>query len=367
MGRYRKEPPPQQGAASRVGVLLVNLGTPEAPTAPAVRRYLAEFLADPRVVEIPRVAWTPILHGVILRVRPARSARKYAAIWTAEGSPLLVHSVRQQSLLKGLLGERLKGLGLAADHAVVELGMRYGAPSIADALGRLREAGCDRVLVLPLYPQYAASATASAFDAVFAQLQAMRRVPALRTVDGFHDDRGYIRALARRVNDHWTRHGRPDRLVLSFHGLPRRSTDLGDPYAAQCEATARLLAEALGLDRTTCVTSFQSRFGRAEWLQPYTQATVESFARQGRSVHVFCPGFVSDCLETLEEIGIEVRQAYVAAGGRAFEVIPCLNEDAAWIEALAGIVLTQLAGWLDAPDPDGPAARGARAKAAFLR
>lgn len=331
-------------------MLLINLGTPDAATPAAVRRYLAEFLADGRVVEIPRALWLPLLHGVVLRIRPARSARKYAAIWSKEGSPLLVHSVRQRALLMGLLGERLKQLGLPGDSARVELGMRYGNPSVAVAMERLRAAGCNRVLAVPLYPQYAASATASALDAVFAATRGMRRMPALRTLDGFHDDPGYIKALAQSVNDYWVRNGWPDVLVLSFHGLPRRSVSLGDPYQAQCQDTARLLAAELGVEPSRFVVSFQSRFGRAEWLQPYTAATVKDLARQGkRRVDVFCPGFVSDCLETLEEIGIEVRDIFVAAGGEEFHVIPCLNEQPRWIAALADIVLQQLQGWLTAP------------------
>jgi protoporphyrin/coproporphyrin ferrochelatase len=349
MGRYRPEPPRDHAAAARIGILLVNLGTPDAPTPAAVRRYLAEFLADPRVVEIPRAIWRPLLHGAVLRVRPAQSARKYEKIWTKDGSPLLIHSVRQRSLLMGLLGQRLKALGLRADHAAIEIGMRYGEPSIGQAMERLKVAGVDRVLVVPLYPQYAASATASALDAVCASLHRMRRTPALRIIDAFHDDPGYIAALAQCVNDHWLRHGRPERLVLSFHGLPRRSLELGDPYYCHCQKTARLLVQALGLGKDDYVVSFQSRFGRAEWLKPYTLPTVEALARGGqRRVHVFCPGFVSDCLETLEEIGIEVRQAFMAAGGLEYDVIPCLNEHPLWIAALADLVLRHLQGWLAA-------------------
>ncbi|HZQ61550.1 MAG TPA: ferrochelatase [Casimicrobiaceae bacterium] len=350
MSRYSPEPPHDHTGIARIGVLLVNLGTPDAPTAPAVRRYLREFLTDPRVVEIPRAVWLPILHGVVLRTRPAQSARKYAAIWTKDGSPLLVHSLKQRSLLKGLVGERLKGLGLPGDLAEIEVGMRYGEPGIASALGRLRTAGCDRVLVVPLYPQYAASATASALDAVFATLRRMRRMPALRTLDAFHDDPGYIRALAQAVNDYWMRHGRPDQLVLSFHGVPRRTLGLGDPYFCQCQKTARLLVAELGLSAKQYVVSFQSRFGRAEWLQPYTAATAEALAKQGkRRIDVFCPGFVSDCLETLEEIGLEVKQTFLAAGGKEFHAIPCLNEQPLWIAALADLVLRHLEGWLAAP------------------
>jgi ferrochelatase len=350
----------------RLGVLLVNLGTPDAPTAPAVRRYLAQFLSDPRVVEIPSLVWKPILHGLILRTRPQKSAQKYAAIWGSEGSPLLVHSLRQRALLLGLLGEHLKAMGLPSDHAVVELGMRYGNPSIASALDKLAAQDCDRILVVPLYPQYAASTTASALDAAFAHLQSKRRVPAVRTLDSYHDDPGYIRALARVANDYWMKHGRPDRVVLSFHGLPRRVLDLGDPYHCHCQKTARLLAVELGFEPGQVAVTFQSRFGRAEWLKPYTIEVLTALAGEGQTrVDVICPGFVSDCLETLEEIGIEVRQAFLAAGGKDLHLIPCLNEHPQWIEALTALTLRELQGWLAAP-PDATARAATRARAIAL-
>jgi ferrochelatase len=349
---YLPEPPFDHDRAARAGVLLVNLGTPDEATPAAVRRYLAEFLSDPRVVEIPRLVWLPILHGVILRVRPARSAKKYAAIWGADGSPLLAHGKKQRTLLQGYLRERLKAAGLPPDHVAIELAMRYGNPAIGPALDRLRAAGCDRILVVPLYPQYAASTTASALDAVYAHAGRLRRMPGLRAIDCFHDDPGYVRALARSIEDYWFRNGRPDRLVMSFHGLPRRSLELGDPYHCHCRKTARLLADELGLDPKQYAVTFQSRFGRAEWLQPYTQDTVVALAREGVArVDVACPGFVADCLETLEEIGIEVKQAFLGAGGREFHAIPCLNEQPQWIAALVELVLANLQGWL-APPPD---------------
>jgi ferrochelatase len=352
MSRYRAEPQFAHDRQPRIGVLMMNLGTPDAPTAAAVRRYLAEFLVDPRVVEIPSIAWRPILHGVVLRVRPGRSADRYATIWTKDGSPLMVHSQRQRTLLHGNLGQRLKTLGLPSDHVQVELGMRYGTPSIADALHRLREGGCDRILALPLYPQYAASTTGSALDALFAAARSLRRVPALRVVDAYHDDPGYIGALAQSINDYWTKNGRPNKLVLSFHGVPRRSLDLGDPYHCHCYKTARLLTTELGLKPEQFVVTFQSRFGRAEWLKPYTEPTLVGLAKEGmRRVHVACPGFVSDCLETLEEIGLEARTRFLKAGGGEFHAIPCLNERPAWIAALAGLALRNLGGWLDVP-PD---------------
>ncbi|CAG1010207.1 protoporphyrin/coproporphyrin ferrochelatase [Burkholderiales bacterium] len=348
--RFLPEPPHAHDAIARLGVLIVNLGTPEAPTSSAVRRYLAEFLSDPRVVEIPSAIWKPILYGAILPTRPASSARKYAAIWTKDGSPLAVHSVRQRSLLMGMLGQRMKREGLPADFAPVELAMRYGEPSIASGLDRLRAAGTTRVLVLPLYPQYSASTTATVFDAVAAHLAKVRRAPALRFVDGFHDDAGYVKALAQNVNDYWMKHGRPERLVMSFHGVPRRALDLGDPYHCQCHATARLVARELGLAPDQWTIAFQSRFGRAEWLKPYTAEVLASLGTaKARRIDVVCPGFVSDCLETLEEIGIEGRDAFLKAGGGEFHAIPCLNEHPRWIAALADLAWRNLTGWLTPP------------------
>ena len=350
MARYRPEPAFAHDVPRRVGVLLVNLGTPDAPTAPAVRRYLAQFLSDRRVIEIPPAVWQPILHGVILRTRPAKSAQRYASIWMPEGSPLMVYSRRQTALLRGYLGQRLKEQGLPSDHAMIALGMRYGTPSIATALDELRAGGCDRILVLPLYPQYSASTTATAVDEVFAAVQSMRRVPGLRFVDAYHDDPGYIGALAESINSYWLQHGRPDTLVLSFHGVTRRSLELGDPYHCHCQKTGRLLAQELGLERTQYQVTFQSRFGRAEWLQPYTQPTLIALARAGCGrVDVACPGFVSDCLETLEEIAQEGRDDFLKAGGREFNYIPCLNDRPQWIAALTDIALANLGGWLEQP------------------
>jgi ferrochelatase len=363
MSAFLDEPKWRHDQPRRVGVLLMNLGTPDAATPAAVRRYLAEFLSDRRVVEIPAFLWQPILHLVVLRVRPARSARKYAMIWGADGSPLLVHSQKQRTLLMGYLGQRLKESGLPADMAQVELAMRYGRPGVADGFARLTAAGCERILAVPLFPQYSASATAAALDAVFAHAQRVRRLPGLRTIESFHDDPGYIRALARSINDYWMRNGRPERLVMSFHGLPRRSLDLGDPYHCQCQKTARLLAAELGLDSKQHLVTFQSRFGGAEWLKPYTQDSVVRLAKEGLArVDVVCPGFVADCLETLEEIGIEVKQAFLGAGGREFHAIPRLNEHPQWIAALVEIVVTHLQGWLAAP-PDAAAREAALMRA----
>ena len=330
-------------ASERIGVLLCNLGTPVAATPAAVRRYLAEFLSDRRVVEIAPALWQPILHGVILRRRPAASAKKYQSIWLPEGSPLMVYSGKQAVLLRGYLGER-------GCDASVRLAMRYGQPSVASALDALKAEGCTRVLVLPLYPQYSGTTTASVIDAVADWTRATRHVPELRFVNRFHDDAGYIRALAKRVQEHWMAQGRPDTLLMSFHGVPQRTVDRGDPYVAQCRETAHLLAAQLGLDKDQWQLSFQSRFGRAQWVGPATQATLEQLGRAGtRRVDVICPGFVSDCLETLEEIAIEGRAAFTAAGGGELQYVPCLNDHPAWITALAALVQRHLQGWQPPP------------------
>ena len=352
MPYFHPEPAFEHDRMSRIGVLLVNLGTPDAPTPAAVRRYLAEFLSDPRVVEIPAAAWQPILHGYILRTRPKRSAERYASIWTKDGSPLAVHSNRLKVLLFGYLGQKLKKLGLPPDSCLVDLGMRYGRPSLADALGRLRAGNCEKILVLPLYPQYASSTTGSAFDGIGVTLERSRRVPALRFVDGYHDDPGYIKSLAQSIHDYWVRHGRGERLIMSFHGVPRRSLELGDPYHCHCQATSRLLGQELGMDKRHWMTTFQSRFGRAKWLTPYTRETIVALGRdRTRRVDVVCPGFATDCLETLEEIGIEARQAFLDAGGGELHLIPCLNQHPRWVAALADLVLKELQGWIK-PPPD---------------
>jgi ferrochelatase len=348
----------QHGTIPKTGILLINLGTPAAPTAQAVRPYLREFLSDPRVVEIPRALWLPILHGVILRRRPRESAAKYALIWTKEGSPLAVHTAKQALLLKGYLGERFK------TPLTVAWAMRYGEPAIENTLRALCEEGCDRVLVVPLYPQYAASSTASSFDAVFDAVKKMRNPPALRLVKHYHDHPGYISALAKNVSRYWEVNGRPDKLLMSFHGLPRFALDRGDPYHCECHKTARLLATELGLSAERYVVTFQSRFGRAEWLQPYTLQTVQELGKRktGR-LDVVCPGFVADCLETLEEIAVENKAAFVQAGGGEFRYIPALNENHEWIEALADVAADNLHGWVSTADA-GEAAREAAASLA---
>ncbi len=339
--KYFKEPEYTHGQQARTGILLVNLGTPEAPTARALRPYLKQFLSDPRVVEIPRAVWWLILNGIILNTRPKKSAAKYASIWTSEGSPLKVHTEKQAKLLKGWLGEKL------ASPFMVEYAMRYGHPAIPDTLARMKAAGCDRILILPAYPQYAASSTATAFDDVYAWLQKTRNQPALRTVKHYHDHPAYIHALATHVREYWQMHGRPDVLVMSFHGVPRYTLDKGDPYHCECRKTGRLLAGALGLEPGQFRLTFQSRFGRAEWLQPYTDKTLEELGREGVGrVDVVAPGFTADCLETLEELAMEGRASFIGAGGKEFHYIPALNEHPQWIAALGRIALENLGGWV---------------------
>ena len=346
---FKPEPEYHHGQAPRTAVLLVNLGTPDAPTAPALRRYLAEFLSDPRVVEIPKLVWWPILHGIILRTRPARSAAKYASVWMPEGSPLAVWTQRQTTALAAALAD-------AGHQLIVRHAMRYGNPSLPDTLDALRSEGVTRVLVLPLYPQYAAATTASISDKVLQWATRARRLPELRFIAEYHDDAAYVEALAGQLRAHWAEHGRADKLVLSFHGVPERSLHLGDPYHCQCHKTARLLAIALGLGKDEVLVTFQSRFGKAKWLEPYTEPTLQALAAAGtKRVDVMCPGFVADCLETLEEINQEAREAFLDAGGEAFRYVPCLNDNPAWIAALAALAERHLQGWdtrrlIDSPD-----------------
>lgn len=340
---FSPEPKFSHGTVNKTGILLINLGTPDEPTPAALRRYLAEFLSDPRVVEIPRAIWKPILHGIILRTRPKKSAEKYAVIWRPEGSPLRVFTARQTKLLEGFLSQRVKS------PFAVEFGMRYGNPSIAGGLEKLRRAACDRILLLPLYPQYSASSTATGFDEAFRVLSRWRNQPAVRTVKHYHDHRGYINALAQSVREFWMHQRPPEVLVMSFHGVPKFSLEKGDPYHCECHKTARLLAEALGLNEKQYRVTFQSRFGRTEWLKPYTAATLQELGKKGtQRVHVICPGFASDCLETLEEIGIEGKKTFLSAGGKEFELIPCLNDRDAWIYALTDLALDNLQGWVSA-------------------
>jgi len=351
--RFAPEPAYSHGQASRTAIVYCNLGTPDAPTASALRRYLAEFLSDPRVVEIPRFLWLLILHGIILRVRPAKSAQKYASIWTADGSPLKVWSQRQADALHQVW---------ASKGVQVRLAMRYGSPAVAHVLEQLKLDGVNRVLVMPAYPQYSATTTASVFDAVYTWAQRTRRVPELRFVNNYHDHPGYIAALADSIQRHWQAHGRNELLVMSFHGVPERTLKLGDPYHCECHKTARLLAHALGLSKEKYRVCFQSRFGKAKWLEPYTEPTVRELARSGvKSLDIVCPGFVCDCLETLEEIAMEVKEAFLEEGGQSYDYIPCLNDNPVWLQALEQISANHLSGWPlhSAPDDQAQASRQA--------
>lgn len=341
MTYFLPEPAFKHDQPQRVGILLINLGTPAAPTAGALRPYLKEFLSDRRVVEIPRALWWPILNGVILTLRPRKSAEKYATIWQPDGSPLLTHTRALAERLSEALRKAI------ACPVPVEFAMRYGQPNITGAIGRLKAKGCDRILVLPLYPQYAASSAGSALDGVFRALLHTRNMPDIRTLRHFHDRPGYIAALKGCIEAYWSEHGRPDVLLMSFHGVPRVTLDKGDPYYCECMKTGRLLAEALGLGQDGFRVTFQSRFGKAEWLKPYTAATLEELGRAGtRRVDVVCPGFVADCLETLEEIAVEGKATFLGAGGGDFRYIPALNTDPVWVDALRDIAIGELAGWL---------------------
>ena len=336
---FQKEPPFKHGQSAKTGVLYCNLGTPDEPTAPALRRYLAQFLGDSRVVEIPKAVWWLILHGIILRVRPAKSAAKYASIWTEEGSPLRVWTDKQAQGLQAALSKQ-------GHHVSVKYAMTYGSPSIQSQIDALKLEGATRILLLPAYPQYSGTTTAPVFDAVHRWSLKARNLPEFRFVNHYHDDAGYIGALAHRIQKSWEQHGRAEKLVMSFHGVPERTLQLGDPYHCECYKTGRLLAEKLGLSSDQYMVTFQSRFGKAKWLEPYTEPTLISLAQSGtQSVDVVCPGFTGDCLETLEEISMEGREAFLHAGGKTFNYIPCLNDEPVWVDALAGIAAQHMQGW----------------------
>ncbi len=324
-------------AEKKVGVLLVNLGTPDAPTPSALRRYLKQFLGDPRVVEANRLLWWFALNVVILNIRPKKSAHAYQTVWTEQGSPLMVISQQQQKALQEQLG----------DDIVVELAMTYGNPAIEQGLNNLREQGCNRLFVLPLYPQYSGSTTAAVTDQVFDVLKTWRRVPDVRVLSAYHDEPAYIEALANSVREHWDKHGKAEKLMLSFHGIPKRYVNNGDPYQLHCEQTSKLLAQALGLGDDEWMLTFQSIFGREEWLQPYTASQLKAWGAEGiKDVDVICPGFAADCLETLEEIAVENKGYFIEAGGKDLRYIPALNDRDDHIQALAGLIQRECAGWL---------------------
>ena len=329
---------------SRTGVLLINLGTPEAPTRAAVKTYLKQFLSDPRVVEIPRLIWWFILHGIILPIRSGASAKKYASIWLKEGSPLLVYSQAQAQGLRDRFQNK-------DSNVIVDLAMRYGKPSIPEVLKRFQDANVERLLLLPLYPQYSATTSASSFDEVFSVLKTWRNQPELRIVKHYHDHPAYIESLRLQIDRYWAQHGRPEfskgaKLIMSFHGLPKRNLMQGDPYHCECLKSGRLLGEALGLEPAHYRVTFQSRFGRAEWLKPYTALTIEELGKAAcPHVDIVCPGFPADCLETLEEIAMEGQEIFHEHGGRDYRYIPCLNDDTNFISALHTIALEHMHGW----------------------
>lgn len=334
-------------APATIGVLLTNVGTPAAPTAKAVRPYLAEFLGDKRVIEWPGWLWKPVLHGIILNTRPRKSAELYQRVWTDEGSPLLVILQKQAAALQTVLDDTLPV------PVTVGYGMRYGDPSIADAMQAMRAANVQKLLVLPMFPHYSATTTGTSLDAVFRELQRWRWIPDLRTVNAYHDHPGYIRAVANSIEAQWAQTGRPDRLLFSFHGIPLDYFEKGDPYYCQCHKTARLVAEALNLPDEMWFVTFQSRFGPQQWLQPYTDRTLEAWGRAGvQHVDAVCPGFSADCLETTDEVGHEGRLAFQEAGGGQFNYIPALNDRPNHIAVLADLVTKHLAGWLTPSEPD---------------
>ncbi|GGB29367.1 ferrochelatase [Sphingomonas metalli] len=322
----------------RIGVLLMNLGTPDAPDARSVKRYLAEFLSDRRVVEIPQIAWQPILRGIILNTRPKKSAHAYSQVWREDGSPLAAITKAQAARLKDAFGP----------DVLVDWAMRYGRPAIADRVQAMKDAGCERILLAPLYPQYCAATTATANDKAFAHLARMRWQPAIRTLPPYYDDPLYVDALKVSIEESLARIGfTPDALIASFHGMPQRTLELGDPYHCHCRKTARLLSEAMG---RPVEVAFQSRFGRAKWLEPATDATLEAMPARGvKRVAIFAPGFSADCLETLEELAIRGRESFIEAGGTDFAYLPCLNDEDGGIEMLARILRRELEGWVRLP------------------
>jgi protoporphyrin/coproporphyrin ferrochelatase len=363
--RYLGRPDYRHGEPARAAVLLVNLGTPDAPETAPVRRYLAEFLGDPRVIELPRLLWRLILHGVILRLRPRRSAHAYASIWGTEGSPLLSGS---QALARATAA----ALGCSGDSVLtVALAMRYGKPSLREVLRDLHRRGLRRLLVLPLYPQYSATTSASVFDAVVDELKSWRWLPELRFLTDYYREPAYLDALADSVRTHWQAHGRAQRLLFSFHGIPQRYFSAGDPYHCHCQYTAREVAARLGLGADQWQLAFQSRVGREPWLQPYTDKVLETLPEQGvRELQVICPGFAIDCLETLEEIAMQNRDAFIAAGGTRFEYIPCLNDSTAHATLMADLVRRSASDWPELAAPGATAVEDADARKryeAFVR
>lgn len=343
--KYSGSPSFTHSQKDKIGVLITNLGTPDAPRKNELRRYLKEFLSDPRVVEVPRLIWWVILNFVILNIRPSRSAKAYKTVWTERGSPLMFHTQDQADGLRTQLQQQY------GEDIVVEFAMRYGSPSIDSVIDKMLLQGVRKLVMLPLYPQYCASTTASTFDAVAASFAKRRWIPELRFVTHYHNFSDYIQVLADKIRLHWQDNGRADKLIFSYHGIPKRYLLNGDPYHCECYKTSRLLAENLALDESEYLVSFQSRFGREEWLQPYTDKTLMALPKEGiKSVQLVCPGFSADCLETIEEIGIENRDYFLQAGGERYEYISALNAEPAHIDMLAALLQQQLHGWISIED-----------------
>ena len=329
----------EHGSSNKTGVLLTNLGTPDAPTAKAVKPYLREFLSDPRVIELPKFLWQIILRGIILQIRPRRSAKTYSSIWTEEGSPLLIIAKKQLALVE-------KTLNLEFSNTVFELAMRYGNPSIENALKNLQNQNVRRLLILPLYPQYCAATTASTFDAVTNILQKWRWIPELRFINQYFEEEDYIKALANSVKDFWKTHGKPQKIIFSYHGIPKTYHTKGDPYHCYCLKTTRLIKEYMNLQDDDVMTTFQSRFGRQEWLQPYTSQTLKELPKKGiKKIHIISPGFSADCLETLEELEEENRNYFEEAGGEEYKYIPCLNDNPLHISMMTSLIRKHTQGW----------------------
>ncbi|WP_293745656.1 ferrochelatase [uncultured Paraglaciecola sp.] len=343
--KYQGSPTFTHSQSDKVGVLITNLGTPDAPKKAELKRYLKEFLSDPRVVEVPRILWWMILNFVILNIRPKRSAKAYETVWTERGSPLMYHTQDQANALRKTLQDQY------GDSVEVDFAMRYGSPSVDSVIDKMLQQGVRKLVVLPLYPQYCASTTGSTFDAVAQSFSKRRWIPELRFVTHYHDNIEYINAVADKIQSHWEQHGRADKLIFSYHGIPKRYLLNGDPYHCECHKTSRLIAEKLGLSEREHFTSFQSRFGREEWLKPYTDHSLKAFPEQGvKSVQVVCPGFSADCLETIEEIGEENRDYFLEAGGERYEYIEALNADESHIMALTNLLDSHLQGWVMKPE-----------------
>jgi len=337
--RYKSNEKYSHGAERKIGVLLVNLGTPDAPTTSAVRKYLAEFLSDPRIVEMPRIIWWLILNIIILNIRPQRSKKLYKKIWSKDGSPLLVISNNIVSKIKN-------SKNILKKNILIDLAMRYGNPSIKKALDNYRENNINKLVVIPMFPQYSAATTASIFDKLSSEMKTWRNIPDIRFLSTYHDEPSYISACAHRIKHHWEKEKKSKKLIFSFHGLPQVNLHKGDPYHCYCHKTAEMIAKELKISESDYIVTFQSRFGNQVWLQPYTDEVLENLAKEGvDSVDIFCPGFLCDCLETLEEINIQSRENYISCGGIFFNYISALNDSDENIKSMENIILQEIMDW----------------------